>query len=116
LPYTKNMPTLNIENGEVKEYLLDVDIYWIKEFNIDGWRLDVANEVDNQFWREFRTVVKSIKPDVYILGEIWHDSMHWLQGNQFESVMLYYFIDIALYYYDLFMNLFCFYSYYLIYF
>src|SRR5699024_9127210 len=79
--FTKNMPKLNTEHPEVKVYLLDVAIYWIKEFNIDGWRLDVANEVDHQFWREFRTVVKSIKPDVYILGEIWHDSMPWLQGN-----------------------------------
>src|SRR5699024_12093142 len=64
-----------------------------KEFNIDGWRLDVANEVDHQFWREFRTVVKSIKPDVYILCEIWHDSMPWLQGNQFDAVMNYRFTD-----------------------
>src|SRR5699024_11510334 len=84
------------EHPEVKAYLLDVAIYWIKEFNIDGWRLDVANEVDHQFWREFRTVVKSIKPDVYILGVIWHDSMPWLQGNQFDDVMNYPFTDSAI--------------------
>lgn len=94
--FTKNMPKLNTEHPEVKAYLLDVAIYWIKEFNIDGWRLDVANEVDHQFWREFRTVVKSIKPDVYILGEIWHDSMPWLQGDQFDAVMNYPFTDNAI--------------------
>ncbi|MDO7486430.1 alpha-amylase family glycosyl hydrolase [Peribacillus frigoritolerans] len=83
------MPKLNTANPEVKEYLLEVSSYWIKEFDIDAWRLDVANEVDQPFWREFRTTVKNIKPDLYILGEIWHDSMPWLRGDQFDAVMNY---------------------------
>lgn len=83
------MPKLNTENPEVKQYLLDVARYWIEEVGIDGWRLDVANEVDHQFWREFRQVVKSAKPDAYILGEIWHDSIMWLEGDQFDAVMNY---------------------------
>lgn len=87
--FFESMPKLNTANPEVKEYLLEVSAYWIKEFNIDAWRLDVANEVDQPFWREFRTTVKSIKPDLYILGEIWHDSMPWLRGDQFDAVMNY---------------------------
>jgi cyclomaltodextrinase / maltogenic alpha-amylase / neopullulanase len=87
--FVETMPKLNTENPEVKKYLLDVATYWIREFDIDGWRLDVANEVDHQFWREFRQAVKSIKPDLYILGEIWHDSMPWLRGDQFDAVMNY---------------------------
>ncbi|MBP1969356.1 cyclomaltodextrinase [Virgibacillus natechei] len=87
--FTSHMPKLNTKNPEVKAYLLDVATYWIKEFDIDGWRLDVANEVDHQFWRDFRTAVKTVKPDAYILGEIWHDSMPWLQGDQFDAVMNY---------------------------
>ncbi|WP_100010024.1 glycoside hydrolase family 13 protein [Lentibacillus sediminis] len=87
--FVGSMPKLNTENPEVKRYLLDVARYWVKEFDIDGWRLDVANEVDHAFWREFRTVVKNEKPDAYILGEIWHDSMPWLQGDQFDAVMNY---------------------------
>lgn len=87
--FTHMMPKLNTANPEVKEYLLNVGRYWVEEFDIDGWRLDVANEVDHQFWREFRQTVKSVKPDVYILGEIWHDSMPWLQGDQFDAVMNY---------------------------
>ncbi|MBB3907549.1 alpha-glycosidase [Anoxybacillus rupiensis] len=87
--FTPNMPKLNTENQEVKNYLLDVATYWIREFDIDGWRLDVANEVDHQFWREFRQAVKTIKPDAYILGEIWHDAMPWLRGDQFDAVMNY---------------------------
>jgi cyclomaltodextrinase / maltogenic alpha-amylase / neopullulanase len=87
--FEPSMPKLNTENPEVREYLLDVGRYWIKEFNIDGWRLDVANEVDHSFWREFRRETKALKPDLYILGEIWHDSMPWLRGDQFDAVMNY---------------------------
>ena len=94
--FEASMPKLNTENPEVKEYLLNVGRYWIKEFNIDGWRLDVANEVDHQFWREFRKEMKKIKPDIYILGEIWHDAMPWLRGDQFDSVMNYPYTDNAL--------------------
>jgi cyclomaltodextrinase / maltogenic alpha-amylase / neopullulanase len=94
--FVPTMPKLNTENPEVKKYLLDVATYWIREFDIDGWRLDVANEVDHQFWREFRQAVKSIKPDLYILGEIWHDSMPWLRGDQFDAVMNYPFTNGAL--------------------
>src|SRR5699024_3605219 len=74
---------------EVKKYLLDVATYWIESFDIDGWRLDVANEVDHAFWREFLKAVKTVKPEAYILGEIWHDAMPWLHGDQFDAVMNY---------------------------
>lgn len=87
--YEHTMPKLNTAHPEVKKYFLEVGTYWVKEFDIDGWRLDVANEVDHQFWKEFRHAVKSIKDDVYILGEIWHDSLPWLEGDQFDAVMNY---------------------------
>ncbi|CAG9623433.1 alpha-glycosidase [Sutcliffiella rhizosphaerae] len=94
--FVSSMPKLNTEHPDVKNYLLEVGRYWVKEFDIDGWRLDVANEVDHQFWREFRQAVKSEKEDVYILGEIWHDSMPWLQGDQFDAVMNYPFTTATL--------------------
>ncbi|MDR9852345.1 alpha-glycosidase [Paenibacillus sp. VCA1] len=90
------MPKLNTAHPEVKEYLLKAAAYWIKEADIDGWRLDVANEVDHEFWREFRKVVKGIKPDAYILGEIWHESSPWLMGDQFDAVMNYPFTNAVL--------------------
>lgn len=83
------MPKLNTENPEVKQYLLEVAEYWIKEIGIDGWRLDVANEVSHEFWREFRKVVKRANPEAYILGEIWHESAPWLEGDKFDAVMNY---------------------------
>lgn len=87
--YEAHMPKLNTANEDVKRYLLNVARYWIEEFDIDGWRLDVANEIDHSFWRDFRKEIKAIKPDVFILGEIWHDSMAWLQGDQFDATMNY---------------------------
>ncbi|WP_370452272.1 glycoside hydrolase family 13 protein [Cohnella sp. AR92] len=90
------MPKLNTENPDARKYLLDVARYWVEEIGIDGWRLDVANEVDHEFWREFRKTVKAVNPDAYILGEIWHDSMPWLQGDQFDAVMNYPFTNAVL--------------------
>lgn len=90
------MPKLNTGNEKVKTYLLEVGRYWIGELGLDGWRLDVANEVDHQFWREFRREIKRANPDAYLLGEIMHDAMPWLQGDQFDAVMNYPFTNIVL--------------------
>ncbi len=86
---TPLMPKLNTENKEVVEYLLNVAEYWSKEMNIDAWRLDVCNEVDHVFWRKFRERVLLANPETYILGEVWHDGLPWLMGDQFDAVMNY---------------------------
>lgn len=87
--FASYMPKLNTANPEVKDYLLSVANYWIEHFDIDAWRLDVANEVDHQFWRDFRKDVLAKKPDLYILGEVWHTSQPWLNGDEFHAVMNY---------------------------
>lgn len=91
--FTPDMPKLNTANPEVQIYLLDIALYWIREFDIDGWRLDVANEVDHVFWKTFRQAVSAEKPDVYILGEIWHSAEPWLRGDEFHAVMNYPFTE-----------------------
>ena len=87
--FASYMPKLNTANPQVRDYLLRVATYWIEEFDIDAWRLDVANEVDHQFWRDFRKAVLAKKPDLYILGEVWHTSQPWLNGDEFHAVMNY---------------------------
>lgn len=87
------MPKLNTANPEVQAYLLDIATYWITQCDIDAWRLDVANEVDHQFWKKFHAVTTALKPDFYILGEIWHSSQRWLEGDEFHAVMNYAFTD-----------------------
>ena len=87
--FESHMPKLNTANPDVQAYLLSVATYWIKEFDIDAWRLDVANEVDHHFWRKFHDAVTAVKPDVYVLGEVWHSSQPWLNGDEFSGVMNY---------------------------
>ncbi|RME84096.1 MAG: DUF3459 domain-containing protein [Caldilineae bacterium] len=85
------LPKLNTDNPAVREYVMNVARHWI-EFGIDGWRLDVPSEIDDDsFWQEFRHVVKSANPDAYICGEIWGPAQRWLQGDQFDAVMNYLF-------------------------
>ncbi len=91
--FTTRMPKWNTENKKVREHLLRASKYWIEEFDIDGWRLDVSNEVSHDFWREFRKEVHSVKEDVYILGENWDNSYPWLMGDQMDAVMNYGFSD-----------------------
>jgi glycosidase len=87
--FTTRMPKLNTANSELKEYLFGVAERYLIDFGIDGWRLDVSNEIDHAFWREFRARVKAVKPEAYIVGEIWHDAMPWLRGDQYDAVMNY---------------------------
>ena len=87
--YERMMPKLNTANREVREYLCGVGQYWIEEFGVDGWRLDVASEVDDGFWRAFRAAVKAVKPDALLIGEVWETARHWLDGDMFDSTMNY---------------------------
>jgi len=83
------LPKLNTNTPAVRHFIFEVAEFWLK-FGIDGWRLDVPAEIDDDaFWVEFRKRVKAINPDAYIVGEIWHESKRWLQGDQFDAVMNY---------------------------
>ena len=84
-----NMPKLNTNNKDVRDYLLSVGEFWIKEVGIDGWRLDVCDEVGHEFWREFRKVVKAAKSDAIIIGEIMHEANSFLKGDQLDGIMNY---------------------------
>ena len=87
--YVGDMPKLNTGNPEVLDYFISVGKYWIEEFDIDGWRLDVANEVDQPFWRKFREAIKPVKQDALLIAEIWDDARAFLGGDQFDSAMNY---------------------------
>jgi glycosidase len=93
------MPKWNTSNRAVQRYLIDVGLYWIKQFGIDGWRLDVADEVSHTFWRAFRQRVKEANLDAILIGESWHDARAWLMGDQFDSVMNYSFTKACLDYF-----------------
>ncbi len=82
------LPKLNTDHPDVRAYLLDVAEAWLR-FGIDGWRLDVANEVPADFWRVFRQRVKAVKPDAYIVAEIWHEAPDDLRGDMYDAQMHY---------------------------
>jgi len=84
-----HLPKLNTGEPAVREYLLKVATWWVQEFGVAGWRLDVPNEVPHSFWKDFRVAVKQADPQAYITGEIWSDASPWLQGDQFDGVMNY---------------------------
>jgi len=85
------LPKFNTDTAAVRRFLLNVARYWI-DFGIDGWRLDVPGDIDDEaFWQEFRRVVKTANPEAYIVGEIWHEAGRWLRGDQFDAVMNYIF-------------------------
>jgi glycosidase len=87
--FAANMPKWNTGNPRVRRHLIDAAVYWIKECDIDGWRLDVSNEVSLDFWREFSRAVREAKADCYILGEMWHDASNWLNPGCFDAAMNY---------------------------
>ena len=87
--FTDVMPKLNTNNEEVIEYFCKVCEDWIRKFDIDGIRFDVGNEVSHRFLKWIREHLKVVKPDLYLLGEIWHDASQWLQGDEYDSVMNY---------------------------
>lgn len=93
------MPKFNTSNPEVCEYLIHIATYWIKEFDIDGWRLDVSDEISHDFWRQFRKAVKAVKTDCILIGENWHDANIYLRGDQFDSIMNYAFTKACLDFY-----------------
>jgi len=89
----KWMPKINLENPETAEYFIKVGEYWIKEFGIDGWRLDVADEVPTAFWEKFSKRLKELNSNILLLGETWGDAGKLVNGNRLDCAMNYLFRD-----------------------
>lgn len=87
--YEKKMPKLNTSNKEVQEYFVGVCRHWLKEYKVDGWRLDVANEVARDFWSAFRKAAKEVNSEAVLIGEVWENAETWLRGDAFDSTMNY---------------------------
>ncbi len=87
--FTPHMPKWNTSNPIAEKHLLDCIKFWIEEYDIDGWRLDVSNEISHDFLRQIKKVSRQAKKDTFILGENWDSSYPWLHGDQLDSVMNY---------------------------
>ena len=84
------LPKFNTDNAEARDYLMRVGEYWA-ERGIDGWRLDVPEEIQTPgFWEEFRERTRAVNPDLYIVGEIWSEASAFVNdGNRFDGTMNY---------------------------
>ena len=81
---------LNQQNGEVREYICDVIHFWVKEFDIDGIRLDAADVLDFSYMQMLRSVANEVKPDFWLMGEVIHgDYIRWVNGDTLHSVTNY---------------------------
>ncbi len=78
--FWERMPDLNFNNPEVRRRVIDAGAFWIKDMGIDGFRLDAAQHVyepndvvlNNQWWSEFRSAMKQLNPNAFIVGEVWN--------------------------------------------
>jgi len=73
------MPDLNFDNPKVREEIYEIGRFWLEEVGVDGFRLDAAKHIfpddrpldNHEFWKEFRAKMEEIKPDVYLVGEVY---------------------------------------------
>ena len=87
--YERMMPKFDTANPEVADFICKVGRYWVEEFHTDGWRLDVASEINDALWRRFYREVKEVNPEAILIGEVWETANHWLDGTIFDSTMNY---------------------------
>ena len=92
--YAADMPKLNTDNEQVISYLEKICLSWIKLFDIDGIRFDAGNEISHYCIKQIRRKLKSVRPDIYLVGEIWHDAFQWLDGDEFYAVTNYPLADV----------------------
>ncbi len=84
------LPRLNLWNPAVRGYLLDVIRFWVKEFDIDGIRLDCADVLHFDFMKEMRQLANTIKPEFWLMGEVIHgDYSRWVNRDTLHSVTNY---------------------------
>jgi len=86
------LPKFNTDHPGVREYLMGVAEHWTRT-GIDGWRLDVPDEITTSgFWEEFRARVRAVNPEAYLVGEVWGDATDWIsRGDRFDATMNYQF-------------------------
>ncbi|MBQ9457312.1 MAG: glycoside hydrolase family 13 protein [Bacilli bacterium] len=97
-PMTKNyetfshvpwMPKLDTSNPKVQDYLISVASYWMNEFHVDGFRLDVCEGVSHECWMRLKMALQRMDPDILLIGEIWLNSESYLGPHQIDGLMNY---------------------------
>lgn len=92
-----SLPDFDQNNPEVKKYLIDMAKWWIKETNIDGFRLDTVRHVPKSFWNEFSDAIKKDYPNFYLMGEVFHGDINYV-GDYQKNAGLDGLVDFPMYY------------------
>lgn len=87
----KHMVKFNTSNKKVQDYLINLTLSWIKKYDVDGLRMDVADELSHDFMKRYRKEVRKVKNDCVLIIEDWHDSHSFLRGDEFDATMNYLF-------------------------
>ena len=88
--FAKYMPKLNLSNKEVEEYVINICKHYLKEYKIDGYRLDVADEIAHTFFKKLRFALKKEDENIFLINENWHNAHLSLDDySEFDSVMNY---------------------------
>ncbi len=85
----KTMPKLNTGTPAVIDYFSRVAVQWMRDYGVDGWRLDVSDEISHKFLRQFRDAVLEENPEAIIIGEDWHRAVRYLNGDEYDGIMNY---------------------------
>ncbi len=81
---------LNQRNPAVKDYICDAIRFWVREFDVDGIRLDAADVLDFDFMQALRHLANEVKPDFWLMGEVIHgDYSRWVNEGTLHSVTNY---------------------------
>jgi len=86
--HNPKMPKLNTSNPEVISYFKEVGLFWLKR-GVDGFRLDVSDEVSHAFWRSFKEACKKENPNVFLIGEEWNLSLNRVSVSEWDATMDY---------------------------
>ncbi|MCA9230448.1 MAG: DUF3459 domain-containing protein [Planctomycetales bacterium] len=96
LPEFADSPSGQDLHQAPKKYIFDITRRWMDpdgdgnpDDGIDGWRLDVANEVPIGFWRDWSELVRQLNPEAYTVGEFWNEALDHLIEGQFSATMNY---------------------------
>ncbi len=104
MPILRKDPVKGYASKSAKKYIFDITRRWMdpngnSSDGVDGWRLDVAQDVPRPFWVEWRKLVKGINSNAYITGEIWGLAPKELQGDEWDAVMNYQFAIRAMHFF-----------------
>lgn len=84
-----NMPQFNLKKQEVRDFLFDCCKFWLDEFKIDGWRIDVSSELEHDLLKQFRKKMTESNKNIVLIGENWKDAREFLNGDELDGVTNY---------------------------